>query len=95
MHSPGPDSFPAEKREGFLKTMAAHSQIGGVVFYVPPSDRKLGWDLPRLTTLIHAMGKPCVSLFKDLATTNGAQQIRQDLQSFLSQHSSLISHQGK
>ena len=95
VHSPGPDSFPAEKREGFLKTMAAHAQIGGVIFYVPPSDRKLGWDLPRLTTMIHAMGMPCVSLFKDLAKTNGAQQIRQDLQSFLSQHPSLMSHQGK
>ena len=94
VQSSGPDSFPAAKRDEFLLSMLKRDEIGAIVFYVPPSDRKLGWDLPRLTQMIEASGRPCLKLFHDLATPKGAEAIKSELSAFLSSHSTLTTQRG-
>ncbi len=94
VHSSGPDSFPASKRDEFLNEMLKRDEIGAIVFYVPPSDRKLGWDLPRLTQKIEATGLPCIKLFHDLANPKGAESIKSELREFLASHHTLITQRG-
>jgi benzoyl-CoA reductase/2-hydroxyglutaryl-CoA dehydratase subunit BcrC/BadD/HgdB len=57
-----PQVTPAEAREAWFRTNAVRDEVDGVVFYLPPSDRQLGWDFPRLKAWLDAQGKPTLRL---------------------------------
>jgi hypothetical protein len=46
LDAPSPRSFAARLADRWFQA-AALSDIEGVVFYLPPEDKLLGWDYPR------------------------------------------------
>ncbi len=71
--------YPQAAREHWLLEQAARAEVDVVVFYVPPSDRLMGWDIPRLTETMRQKGKPVLTLFHDAMTEKGRNNIRQEL----------------
>jgi benzoyl-CoA reductase/2-hydroxyglutaryl-CoA dehydratase subunit BcrC/BadD/HgdB len=58
---------PADAREAWFRANAARDEVDGVVFYLPPSDRQLGWDYPRLKAWLAEHGKPSILLRSESA----------------------------
>jgi benzoyl-CoA reductase/2-hydroxyglutaryl-CoA dehydratase subunit BcrC/BadD/HgdB len=56
---------PTEAREAWFRTYAVRDDVDGVVFYLPPSDRQLGWDYPRLKSWLDDHRKPSMRVRSD------------------------------
>jgi benzoyl-CoA reductase/2-hydroxyglutaryl-CoA dehydratase subunit BcrC/BadD/HgdB len=69
---------PADAREAWFRANAAREEVDGVVFYLPPSDRQLGWDYPRLKAWLTEHGKPSI-----LLRSEAADQLQQQLGEWL------------
>lgn len=80
-HSSG--VWPPQAREAWLLAQAARPEVEAVVLYVPPSDRLLGWDAPRLLRTWREAGKPAIALFHDVHRPQGRQALIQEVQAFV------------
>jgi benzoyl-CoA reductase/2-hydroxyglutaryl-CoA dehydratase subunit BcrC/BadD/HgdB len=69
---------PADAREAWFRDNAVRDEVDGVVFYLPPADRQLGWDYPRLKAWLSERGKPSI-----LLRSEAAEQLRQELGGWL------------
>jgi benzoyl-CoA reductase subunit C len=58
---------PREARQAWFLQQIQRSDLGAVIFYVPPGDRQFGWDYPRLSAQTTAAGKPSLLLRQDAA----------------------------
>ncbi len=74
--------WPPAARETWMMEQAARSDIDAIVMYIPPSDRMLGWDTPRLAKTFRDMGKPVQLLFHDALRDKGRSAIASELEPF-------------
>lgn len=74
---------PYEDREAWFRAQAARPDVEAVVFYVPPSDRQFGWDLPRLARFVAGLGKPALLVRQDAADPAGRAAISAKAAEFL------------
>jgi len=65
-HTPNRATYPAAVRFGWLYEEASKPDVDVVAFYMPPSDRALGWDYPRLFDHFEALGKRVIKLRLDV-----------------------------
>ncbi|HLZ26821.1 MAG TPA: 2-hydroxyacyl-CoA dehydratase family protein [Chloroflexota bacterium] len=75
--------YPAEAREAWLRQHALRPDVDGVVFYVPPSDRQLGWDYPRLKKWLDDSEKPSLLVREDATDPAGESAIRGATERFI------------
>ncbi len=75
--------WPSQAREAWLLAQAARPEVNAVLLYVPPSDRLLGWDAPRLLRTFRESGKPAIALFHDVHRPQGRQALMQEVQAFV------------
>jgi benzoyl-CoA reductase/2-hydroxyglutaryl-CoA dehydratase subunit BcrC/BadD/HgdB len=77
----GPGVSPAEDRLGWAKGMARDPAVDAVVFYLPPSDHRFGWDYPALKRAVDEAGKPSLLLRCDVqaAAKEAAETVRRFL----------------
>lgn len=75
--------WPPQAREAWLLAQAARPEVDAVLLYVPPSDRLLGWDTPRLLRTFGEAGKPAIALFHDVHRPQGRQALMQEVQAFV------------
>lgn len=83
-HVPNRSVYPASIRLGWIFERAARPEINGVVIHMPPSDRSLGWDYPRLRDYLNAHGKPHLMTRDDATTKEGSAAITQVIAKFVS-----------
>ena len=69
--TPNRATYPATTRFAWLYEEAAKPDIDTLVFYMPPSDRSLGWDYPRLFDHFEALGKQVIKLRVDVERPEG------------------------
>jgi benzoyl-CoA reductase/2-hydroxyglutaryl-CoA dehydratase subunit BcrC/BadD/HgdB len=67
----GAGVYPPEAREAWFLQHAQRPDVDAVVFYLPPSDRQLGWDYPRLKRFLDERGKPSLLLRQDAGQPDG------------------------
>jgi benzoyl-CoA reductase/2-hydroxyglutaryl-CoA dehydratase subunit BcrC/BadD/HgdB len=79
----GPGVYPPEAREAWFVQHALRTDVDGVVFYVPPSDRQFGWDYPRLKAFLDERGKRSLLLRHDAAHADGRAAIVDETTAFL------------
>jgi benzoyl-CoA reductase/2-hydroxyglutaryl-CoA dehydratase subunit BcrC/BadD/HgdB len=82
-YTPNRAIYPASERLGWMYQEALQGDIDGVIFYMPPSDHKMGWDYPRLRALLDAHHKRSLVLRCDAATLDGAQEATAQVRAFL------------
>lgn len=75
--------WPPQAREAWLLAQAAKPEVEVVVVYVPPSDRLLGWDTPRLLRTWREAGIPAIALFHDVHRPDGRKALLQEVQAFV------------
>jgi hypothetical protein len=75
--------YPAEARESWLKQHALRPDLDAVVFYLPPSDRQLGWDYPRLKRWLDDYEKPSLLVRVDATDPSGGIAIRGEIERFV------------
>ncbi len=75
--------WPPPAREAWLQAQAASPEVEAVVLYVPPSDRLLGWDAPRLLRGWREAGQPAIALFHDVHRPEGRAALVQEVRSFV------------
>ena len=80
--TPSPGVWPPAAREAWLLAEAARPEVDAVVLHLPPSDRLLGWDVPRLSRLLREAGTPVVTVFHDVHALPGQDAIVRDLTAF-------------
>jgi benzoyl-CoA reductase/2-hydroxyglutaryl-CoA dehydratase subunit BcrC/BadD/HgdB len=78
-----PGVYPAAAREAWLRQHALRADLNGVVFYLPPSDRQLGWDYPRLKAWLTEHAKPSLLVRADATDADGFASIRRDAERFV------------
>ncbi|WP_182466683.1 2-hydroxyacyl-CoA dehydratase family protein [Sphingomonas gilva] len=61
----GPDVSPRSARLAWAEAAMARDDIAGVVFAVPPGDRRFGWDYPGLRDRAAGLGLPQLLLRDD------------------------------
>ncbi len=81
---PNRSVYPASVRLGWIYERMARPEIDGVVIHMPPSDRSLGWDYPRLRDYSEAQGKPHLMTREDATTPAGAAAITQAIANLVS-----------
>jgi len=64
-HTPNRATYPATVRYDWLYEEGARPQVDVIAFYMPPSDRSLGWDYPRLFDHFEGLGKKVIKLRLD------------------------------
>jgi hypothetical protein len=74
---------PAEQRESWFVAQLRRPEVDGVVFYLPPSDHQLGWDYPRLKSLVEQRGKASLLVRHDAAQADGREAIAQQVRGWL------------
>jgi benzoyl-CoA reductase/2-hydroxyglutaryl-CoA dehydratase subunit BcrC/BadD/HgdB len=74
---------PAQAREEWFRATAVRDDVDGVVFYLPPSDRQLGWDYPRLKGWLDERGTPSLRLRIDAGHPSGVTTITAELAAWL------------
>jgi benzoyl-CoA reductase/2-hydroxyglutaryl-CoA dehydratase subunit BcrC/BadD/HgdB len=74
---------PAERREAWFRVHAIRDDVDGVVFYLPPSDRQLGWDYPRLKAFLDHNHKASIRLRVDVADSRAGAIIQADIAAWL------------
>jgi benzoyl-CoA reductase/2-hydroxyglutaryl-CoA dehydratase subunit BcrC/BadD/HgdB len=82
-HVPNRSVYPASIRLGWVYERAARPEISGVVIHMPPSDRSLGWDYPRLRDYLESHGKPHLMTREDATTKEGSAAITQAVAKFV------------
>jgi len=87
--SNGPEVQPRSARTRWAESQIGRSDIGGVIFAMPRSDRRFGWDYPALRDRVAAAGKPALLLRDDPKTDAAAASMT--LGAFVAQ----LSGQGK
>jgi benzoyl-CoA reductase/2-hydroxyglutaryl-CoA dehydratase subunit BcrC/BadD/HgdB len=83
-HVPNRSVYPASARLGWIYERVVQPEIAGVVIHMPPSDRSLGWDYPRLRDYCSAKGKPHLMTRDDATTKEGSAAITQAVTKFVS-----------
>ena len=61
----GSEVSPRAARLGWSEAAMARPDIDGVVFALPPGDRRFGWDYPALRDHADALGLPALVLHGD------------------------------
>ena len=74
---------PAEERESWFLAQLRRPEVDGVVFYLPPSDHQLGWDYPRLKSLVEERGKPSLLVRDDATQADGRETIAEQVRLWL------------
>jgi benzoyl-CoA reductase/2-hydroxyglutaryl-CoA dehydratase subunit BcrC/BadD/HgdB len=82
-HVPNRSVYPASVRLGWIYERVATPEIAGVVIHMPPSDRSLGWDYPRLRDYFQAHGKPHLMTREDVTSPEGSAAITQAVANFV------------
>jgi benzoyl-CoA reductase/2-hydroxyglutaryl-CoA dehydratase subunit BcrC/BadD/HgdB len=77
---------PAGERESWFVAQLGRPEVDGVVFYLPPSDHQLGWDYPRLKSLVEECGKPALLVRDDAAQADSRDAIAQHVRGWLEAH---------
>jgi benzoyl-CoA reductase/2-hydroxyglutaryl-CoA dehydratase subunit BcrC/BadD/HgdB len=83
IHTPNRAIYPLEARFEWLFEEAVKPDIDGIVVYMPPSDRKLGWDYPSLRDFAAAKGKPLIMFREDVLEPDGRAQIIERTKDFV------------
>jgi benzoyl-CoA reductase/2-hydroxyglutaryl-CoA dehydratase subunit BcrC/BadD/HgdB len=83
LDTPTSNVYPAETREAWFLAQLERPEVDGVVFYLPPSDHQLGWDYPRLKSVVEQRGKPSLLIRVDAADADGRETITQQVQTWL------------
>jgi benzoyl-CoA reductase/2-hydroxyglutaryl-CoA dehydratase subunit BcrC/BadD/HgdB len=66
LHTASPQTSPRDARLAWFLERTRRQDLEAVVFYIPPSDRSLGWDYPSLKTHLAEVGLPSHLLSLDL-----------------------------
>jgi benzoyl-CoA reductase/2-hydroxyglutaryl-CoA dehydratase subunit BcrC/BadD/HgdB len=74
-HVPTREVFPRQNRLGWLLAEAGRPNVDGVVLYLPPSDRIVGWDYPWLRDQLDDMGQRLLLLRDDVLTPSGRERV--------------------
>jgi benzoyl-CoA reductase/2-hydroxyglutaryl-CoA dehydratase subunit BcrC/BadD/HgdB len=74
-HTPNRAIYPATARLEWMYAEMVRPDIDGVVFYMPPTDRAMGWDYPRLRQFAESRGRPSLMLRQDVMAKAGREQI--------------------
>jgi benzoyl-CoA reductase subunit C len=74
--------WPPSARETWMMQQASRSDVDAIVLYIPPSDRLLGWDAPRLAEAFRQKGKPVHLTFHDALRDKGRAAIASELETF-------------
>ena len=80
--TPSSGVWPPAEREAWLRAEATRPAVDAVVLHVPPSDRLLGWDVPRLSRTLEGAGRAVVTVHHDVHTAEGRTAIVRDLAAF-------------
>jgi benzoyl-CoA reductase/2-hydroxyglutaryl-CoA dehydratase subunit BcrC/BadD/HgdB len=83
LDTPSPGVWPPPARENWLMREAARSDVDAVVLHMPPSDRLLGWDAPRISSTLRRDGKSVALLFQDVHRTDGRADLIREAREFL------------
>jgi benzoyl-CoA reductase/2-hydroxyglutaryl-CoA dehydratase subunit BcrC/BadD/HgdB len=82
-HVPNRSVYPASIRLSWIFERAANPDIDGVVIHMPPSDRSLGWDYPRLRSFLSEHGKSHLMTREDAEITSGSDAITKAITRFV------------
>jgi hypothetical protein len=74
--------WPPQAREAWLLAQAAQPAVQAAILYVPPSDRLLGWDAPRLLRTWRDAGQPALALFQDVHRPEGRAALVEEVRAF-------------
>jgi benzoyl-CoA reductase/2-hydroxyglutaryl-CoA dehydratase subunit BcrC/BadD/HgdB len=74
LHTPNRAIYPAAHRLGWFFAESRKPDIDGIVFYLPPSDRTLGWDYPRMKAYADRHGKPSLLIRSDVFDDTGRKE---------------------
>jgi benzoyl-CoA reductase/2-hydroxyglutaryl-CoA dehydratase subunit BcrC/BadD/HgdB len=73
--TPNRTIYPATDRLSWMYAEGPSDDVDGVVFYMPPSDRSMGWDYPRLKDFLDEKKKPSMVLRCDATTPEGRARV--------------------
>lgn len=76
--------LPRLERQRMLLAAADGAGADGVLFYLPPSDEELGWDVPAFTAALDGKGIPALVIRHDVLDDVGQADARGQLVSWLS-----------
>ncbi|MES1203261.1 MAG: 2-hydroxyacyl-CoA dehydratase family protein, partial [Pseudomonadota bacterium] len=79
------DSYPVEDRLAWFEQAAQRSDVDGVIFYIPPSDLRYGWDYPRLRASLQEQEKPFLLIREDTNTSTGRAHLAEQAANFIRQ----------
>jgi benzoyl-CoA reductase/2-hydroxyglutaryl-CoA dehydratase subunit BcrC/BadD/HgdB len=82
-YTPNRSIYPATERLSWMYQEAPQADIDGVIFYMPPSDHKMGWDYPRLRTFLNTHQKRSIAIRSDAATIEGAGETTAQVRAFI------------
>jgi benzoyl-CoA reductase/2-hydroxyglutaryl-CoA dehydratase subunit BcrC/BadD/HgdB len=82
-YTPNRSIYPATERLSWMYQEAPQTDIDGVIFYMPPSDHKMGWDYPRLRTFLDTHQKRSTVIRSDAATVEGAKETTAHVRTFI------------
>jgi hypothetical protein len=82
-HSQSEDMQPREARERWVCERVGRGDIDGAIFYLPPADKRFGWDYPGLKTKMQKSGVASCLIRQDVLTEGGLAQARGSLSAFI------------
>jgi benzoyl-CoA reductase subunit C len=77
------DVQPPQARQKWVRARAARGDLDGAVFYLPPGDRKLGWEYPELKAALEALGVKTLRVRDDVMRDGGEKAVRQCAEVFV------------
>jgi len=81
-YNPSRAVFPHDVRNAWIYEAAKAPGLAGVVFHMPPTDRVLGWDYPRLRDYCAGLGLPTLVLRDPASTGEGRGAITRHISDF-------------
>lgn len=82
-HVQGEDVQPREARTDWLRARLARGDIDVLIFYVPPADKRFGWDYPQMREAATRNGVRSCLLRADVLSDSGRAAIVKELQTAL------------
>lgn len=82
-YTPNRSIYPATERLSWMYQETLQSDIDGIIFYMPPSDHRMGWDYPRLRRYLDTHKKRSAVLRCDADTVEGAREATAQVRTFI------------
>lgn len=74
---------PLERRDAWVRSRLGHGDLEVLLLYVPPADRRFGWDCPRLESMARGCNVVPLVVRSDVLTEDGRDAALQQIRSGL------------